>query len=240
MTNKKVKLFDSSLLVGLLIVAAGIILTWGKIYTESNVTFGTYWPVLIIVFGLGVILQYRDFRNFTPGGIITLIGAAILLDKLNVIAIKQLWPVAIIVVGLLIIFRKPVVCRIHTTGSGCSKVFGDVDEEVTSDHLDINTVMGGGKYQFTSKELKGGEISTVMGSIEVDLRDAEIDGESAAIEASAVMSSIQLFLPTHWEVKVKGSPVLGSLDNRCHPNKDASKTIFINASTVMGSIEIRN
>jgi predicted membrane protein len=236
------------LVLGLLIIAAGIILLLDRIAPEMAVNFATYWPALLIVMGIGNILQYSDFRNLMSGGILVLVGVIFQLDRLHIFYLKDIWPIALIILGIAIViggFWRPMVCcgPIFHRHRHRRVLFGSTEgnnSDFNSDTLNLSTVLGEGKYHVTSKAFKGGDVSTVMGGVELDLRDAEIENDKASITVSAVMGSVEIWLPPNWEIVLKGTPILGSIENRTRASNDTTKKIFIDASAVMGSIELRN
>ena len=254
MAFKSGKRFQSGLLLGLLIITVGVILLLEKLSPEMDIDLGTYWPVLLIVLGLGKIVQYSDFRNLLNGGIRVLVGALFMLYRLGIFMIKEFWPIILIVVGVLFVicsFWKPsglcgarhhkIRAHIHTSGSGSQDtLLGNQKGKIDNDRIDMNAVLGGGQYQVTSKQFNGGEVNCVLGGIEIDFRDAEIKDNSAHLEVSCVMGSVELFFPSHWEVEINGTPLLGSIENRTSSSKGSGKKIVISASSVMGSVEVRN
>ena len=245
------KRFRGSLIFGLLIIVAGVILLMERISPESNINFATYWPVLLIALGIGKMLQYNDFRNLCSAGVVMLIGTAFLLDRLHIIYIKELWPVALIIFGIMIIAGgtwRPLRClhphRFHHRSfhsrRNTDTILMNQKGKLTEETIDINSVLGGGEYQVVTKQFKGGTINTVMGSVYVDFREAEMKENSVNLDASAVMGSIEIRLPSHWGIVVDGTPVMGSVENKTVTPSEYTKKIIIDASAVMGSVEITN
>ena len=53
----------------------------------------------------------------------------------------------------------------------------------------------------SSQEFKGGDITCVMGSIKLDLTEAEIDEPPAHIHVDIVMGGLEILVPDHWIVQ---------------------------------------
>ncbi|HCS66338.1 MAG TPA: hypothetical protein DIW64_20975, partial [Cellvibrio sp.] len=75
------------------------------------------------------------------------------------------WPAILIAVGAYIMFKDK-----WQDGTG-SLAFGS-GEQGSSDNacLDISVVMGGNKTVSNAQDFKGGDITAVMGGVELDLR----------------------------------------------------------------------
>jgi predicted membrane protein len=84
----------------------------------------------------------------------------------------------------------------------------------------------------------------VLGGVELDLRDSLLLS-AATLEVTAVMGGVEVRVPSHWQVEVSGTPVLGGIEYRLEENKSETVAIspdapilHINATAVLGGIEI--
>ncbi|MCU0286101.1 MAG: cell wall-active antibiotics response protein [Acidobacteria bacterium] len=255
MNDRHASIFSTRLFIGLLIVAAGVILLLERMKVIEDIHILEYWPIILILIGLGKLLR-RDgggYHGFFWGIIITAVGVLFLLNNLHYIqfGFKELWPIFIIIIGLEIIsgvlFRRRVMKKWHEMDdkdkekmkSGCCAGFYTMDDG-DSDFIHISAILGGGKYMFANQKLKGGNISTLMGGCEIDLRNAEMEGDSMIIETSCIMGGIEMKVPKHWEVVMQGTPVMGSMENKTISPGNAVKKLFIRGSAVMGGVEIKN
>jgi predicted membrane protein len=241
--------FDSRIIIGLAIVAVGALLLLERLDIGVDIRFRDYWPVLIIIIGIGKLLQPGYSRQIFWGLALVGIGALFQLNNLGVIKFwfGDLWPIAIILVGISIIrcssMRAKFIVvnsRDKRNGGSCCGSFSNKNYAVDSDHVDISATLGGGEYKISSKQFKGGNVSATLGGCELDFRDAEIDGDSAALNVSAVMGGIELRIPSHWQVVVQASPILGAIENKTTAPKEAAKKLFIRGSAIMGAIEVKN
>lgn len=247
MSEKQRQCVSSGMGMGLVFVAAGLLLLLGNLGTGLDITFAKYWPSLIILVGVVKILHRRDFNHLFWGGMLVVVGTLFQLNNLDVISFwfGDLWPLAIIFVGMFIIvgsFRGPRHwCRGEkTTESTWHCGMGSGPSRISDDYIKLSRTFDGSKYEISSKHFKGGKIDDVMGGIEVDFRDAEIQGNSAELEVSSVLGSVEMRVPTRWQVVVSGTPVLGSIEDRTTTIDGAEKKLVIKASAVLGSVEIRN
>ena len=116
---------------------------------------------------------------------------------------------------------------------------GPETEETTGRIMSMPSFLGGGEYAYTSKKMKGGKISAVLGGCKVNLRDAEIAGNSMTVDAHTVMGGVEVAVPTHWEVVLNGSPIMGAMENKTRP-AGVTKKLYITGSAVMGAVEVYN
>jgi predicted membrane protein len=246
MTEKQGNDVHAGLGIGLVFIAAGLLLLIGNLGEgwSWGITFAQYWPSLLILVGIVKILHKRDFHHLFFGGVLVVVGSLFQLNNLGVISFwfGDLWPLAIIIVGLFIImgsFRSPGQRWSHHGGVWCCGPIAGT-EDVIGDRIELSRVFDGKEYSVTSKQFKGGKIDGVFGGIEIDFREAEIEGDSAKLEVSSVFGSIELRAPTRWRVHVNGTPVMGSIENKTAAMENAAKKLIIDASAVFGSVEIKN
>jgi predicted membrane protein len=253
MDKKKRSYFDMRLVIGLLIIAAGILLLLKRLDIGSDYNVGDYWPVILIVIGLGKILQPKEYRQLYWGFIIMAVGALFLLNNLGYIRFwfNDLWPILLILLGIEIIRRGffkhtiNLTCcfpdkgkhfhNLHKSWKGISN-----SNNVDNDYVDISVTLGGGEYRFTNKQLKGGSVSAIMGGCEMDFRHADMEKEEMVLDVSAIMGEVEIRVPSHWEVVMQGSPVLGSVEDKTTKPGNAAKKLIIKGSAVMGGVKVTN
>lgn len=110
--------------------------------------------------------------------------------------------------------------------------------------IDIFTILGGGNYSTRSTNLKSGSVVCIMGGAEIDVREADMQGDVLELDILAFMGGAEIKIPAHWQVTVKALPLLGGVSNRttCLADKMGvpKKTLVITGLALMGGIEVRN
>lgn len=250
MDKKQRSYFNVRIVIGLLIIAAGILLLLKSLGFVSDYNVGDFWPVILIVIGLGKILQPKKHRQLYWGFIITAVGTLFLLNNMGYISFwfNDLWPILIILVGIEIlrcgVFKHKfnLTCCIHDKGKQHFKTWKGISNSnnVDKDFVDISVILGGGDYKFTNKELKGGSVSAILGGCDLDFRNADMEKEEMVLEASTIMGGIDLWVPTHWQVVMQGAPVLGALEDNTTKPENPAKKLIIKSSVVMGAVEVNN
>ncbi len=194
----------------------------------------SFWPMILICFGIGHLFT-QSSRAW--GLILIAVGAVFQLNNLGMMhmGIADLWPVAIIFAGLFLMWsalKPPVV----------AKGAGD-----TADTLDAVAVFGGAERRISSQNFKGGRATSVFGGVELDFRDANIDGDEATLEIQCIFGGVEIRVPDSWNVHSRSIPVLGGYADKTRSSAtppDASaakrKTLIITGSIVFGGVEIGN
>ncbi|MEY2475318.1 MAG: eukaryotic-like serine/threonine-protein kinase [Actinomycetota bacterium] len=82
----------------------------------------------------------------------------------------------------------------------------------------------------------------MMGSVDLDLRHAEIEHPVIQINATAVMGSIEVIVPDGVDVELTGFNLMGSKESRVDESlrRPGAPLIRVNAFALMGSVLVRN
>lgn len=209
------------------------------------------WKMFLIMMGLVVGIKSSFKRPMWLA--LVAIGSAFLISDFNPDwNIRPiLWPIALIVIGLVMIFKprrkfsqqKWERWQKHMGYSGgmhgCEKKnFNSNDNYIYS-----SSFMGGVKKIVITKDFKGGEISNVFGGAEYDLSQADIT-DTATLEINQVFGGTKLIIPANWEVKSELVAVFGGIDDKrpIMPNtmQDSNKILILKGTTYFGGIDIRS
>ncbi|OGT71323.1 MAG: hypothetical protein A3I78_01065 [Gammaproteobacteria bacterium RIFCSPLOWO2_02_FULL_56_15] len=110
--------------------------------------------------------------------------------------------------------------------------------------VSIFTVLGGGEFNTRSTNLSSGHIISILGGAEVDLREADMEGDVMEIGILALMGGVEIRVPLHWQVNMRAVPLLGGVSNQTSFLADKlqmpKKTLVIRGLALMGGIDVRN
>lgn len=212
-------------LLGIILVAFGAIFLLKQMdIIPGSLSWLFRWYTILIVIGVYVMLTGKK----STGIILCAIGGVFLLNGLGVYDLNwsYVWPIALIALGLLFIFRKS---------------FGESGAETTGDaHFDSTNILGGGKLRVTSSPLKGGNVTSIMGGAEIDLSKTEIQGE-AVIDVFTMMGGAEIRAPENWNVINEVTSIMGGFeDSRSLQPTEAGPTLRIKGTTIMGGIELKS
>ncbi|WP_162342073.1 MULTISPECIES: LiaF transmembrane domain-containing protein [Cyclobacterium] len=209
------------------------------------------WPMILIAIGL-----YSGYKNGfqNTGSVVLLIigGFFLLRDKLYLPYElgPYLFPLALIFLGLFIIFKKnknPAINWKDWEGNYDKwekklRTGNDPDglNKESSDYLNVEALFCGLKRKVMSKDFKGGEITTVFGGSDIDLMHADIQNQ-AVLKVSVVFGGVKLIVPPHWDVQLGVSNLAAGVEDKRHfhqASPDPQKKLVITGSVIFGGIEI--
>jgi predicted membrane protein len=187
------------------------------------------WPFLLVVIGLFIVIK-------NPRSVFGLL----VLGTGAVSSIAKFWnlpegwegflpPVALIFVGLILIFRP----------NPNRAKFDKSDANV----LNRATVFGSFKHQVTSVLFKGGFLTSVFGSNIVDFTRSHLGSDTVIIHCTNVFGNSELIVPQGWDLKLNTNNILGSTEDKRYitdPSLEKEGVLEVTGFTLFGSLEIRN
>ncbi|QDU83917.1 hypothetical protein Pla163_10180 [Planctomycetes bacterium Pla163] len=74
-------------------------------------------------------------------------------------------------------------------------------------------ILSGGEIRFGAQRFGGGDATSVLGAVDLDLRDAHIaPGETVVLDVLAVLGGVDLRVPPDWEVDNRVLAIVGAVD----------------------------
>ena len=240
------------------VVAGLILVAVGVVFLLRNMGFALpywlfSWPVILILVGIYSGFKH-NFRNNT-WIILIAIGGFFLVDRFtpDLRLAHTFWPLVIIGVGVLFILRPKNNMWLN------NKEMWDIDkwknkkewanessastEPDSSDYLNINSVFSGIKRSMLSKNFQGGNIKAVFGGVDIDLSQADINGE-VMIRLDVAFGGIKLVLPPHWMLKNEIEGLFHGVEDKRNFNAagciNPEKILVLKGSVVFGGVDIRS
>jgi len=198
--------------------------------------FWDWWPLILIVIGIGQFLQPKESRQTFTGGLLIILGALFLGRNLDIFYFRfwEIWPVILIFVGIMIL-------RNHVWKAGSRH--GD------DSYINLFFFLGGGDHSYSSHQLEGGSLNAIMGGGKIDLREASIVGDTLVLDVFVMWGGIEIIIPKNWKVNVQGMPIMGGIENKTstsiikengvEPGK-VEKQVVVKGMVLMGGLEIKN
>ncbi|MFO7829590.1 MAG: DUF5668 domain-containing protein [Bacteroidales bacterium] len=221
-------------IIGIILILIGVALVGRTfdIFPHRIMMHLFSWEMILIVLGI-IFVSTRD--NKLTGWILLTIGLVFLIPDILYIPypVRRLfWPVILIIVGLLIIFRS--------TGTARAKHAG-TDK---TDYIDDFAILGGGDRIVTSENFKGGKVTALFGGSKIDLTKAKLAPGQNVIDVFCMFGGSTLIVPENWNIKVEVVSILGGFSDkrivRTGTTMDVGKEIIIRGFVMFGGGEIKN
>ena len=222
------------LAIGVVLLALGVLFLLNNLGLIPGVRILRFWPAALILVGGLKLLQARSFGGILAAFIWIALGLWWLLDNIGVIqldfwtALLKFWPVALVVMGLSIVWRT------IRRGSAPER---RVD---ASDFIKIAAIVGGQTRVSGTADLAGGELTAFMGGIDLDLRKATIRRE-AVVDLFVFWGGVELKVPEGWVVDSRLVTFIGGYEDKTRPVADpGAPRLVLRGMTTMGGVDVKN
>jgi len=211
------------LVLGVTIMAAGVLLALDNLGIVDSGLFFRYWPLAFVALG---ILKLTTPSSRHSGGVFWIvIGLALLAFTTGQMNFQRVWALLLVFVGGSSAWRA---LRPRPARSEPSSV------------VDMMAMLGGSKSVNSSDDFKGGQALAVMGGCEIDLRKATIGEGGATLDIFAFWGGVVVQVPEEWEVDNQVNAFLGAVENKTRPVPGAPQRLVLTGTVLMGGAEVKN
>ena len=225
---------------GLFVLAFGVLALLDNLNIIGGHVLQAWWPMVFVALGVMRLVQGPSAHAVVFSIGLIALGGAMTASNLGVLQFhaRDWWPVLVIFVGASLVVRG---FRPATTDGRWGRLRGHRHDERLEHgaRIDASAVMSGIVLRNDSQDFQGGDISTVMGAVEIDLSQAAIAGE-ARLHLSIIMGGVEIKVPRGWSITIVGTPTLGGIEDRTLPPLVPGPRLVIEGSVVMGGVEISN
>lgn len=105
----------------------------------------------------------------------------------------------------------------------------------------FSSFLSGRTVQFVDEVFTGAVVTSVLGSIQLDLRNAVFKG-NASVETTCILGGVDIYVPSNVKVVNNCSSILAGVDNDVvSPINSYGEyyTLFINGTCILGGIEVK-
>lgn len=223
---------------GLIIMSLGVIFllkNLGLVEISVGALIKTYWPVILIYWGINQFFDRNGKVDFVSAFILLFLGVVFLGNNLDLFSINLsmfwnfFWPAIIILIGFTVIWGSRLKGKSHVA------------------------FMGGIEKKGHSWDLESSSYLALMGGVDLDLTKANIPEGETALELTAVMGGMDIYVPRDINLVCEGFAVLGG---NGFPGKSSggivssskahhvgtlgiNKTVKITCKSIMGGIDVK-
>ena len=233
-------------------VFGGILVAFGALLLLSNTDVinldwlwnfvKTWWPMLVIVWGLWELVSGGLRFRFWPI-ILLLLGIGFQLSALELWEwdFKVVWPVFIVIVGLAFLLGRRN-RRLERQRQDGAIVEGSIAASTVHGES-WRAVFNSIEDRYVGEDFRGGEVESNFGNVALDLREAGLAGGSATLNIQLSFGGLHLRVPPGWRVNVgQVATSFGHVqDNRAKPEpEDADGELHITGTIAFGNLEIND
>ena len=217
----------------LMIIGAAILLDHMGILSLDRLW--RFWPMILIVVGA---MRVMEPCSRVSGVLLMIVGTLFQLGTLGYLRITaaDFWPIALIAIGVALIwsrFEMPKWIPVSPQGQGADKV-------------NATAMFGGVERRVTTQNLKGGQVQAIFGGVELDFRNADIEGEETILYVEAVFGGIEIVVPERWSVIYEGQSIFGGYGDETRtplpdvPGAAPRKRLILRGQALFGGITVKN
>jgi len=237
--NWETKQRSSKVIFGVLVLAVGVLILLKQIGIHIP-HWLLSWEMILIAVG-SVLLIKHNFKK-TAGYILILIGSLFMLKDFypDLIEARFIWPVLIILIGASMILKNGF---FKTEKKEIPLSTDEFSEVQSDDYVSSSAFFSGITKKVVSKNFKGATVSSVFGGNEINLSQADFNGE-ATMDVTCVFGGVTLIVPANWKIKSDLTSVFGGIDDQrpsvMNDSISHDKTLVLKGSCVFGGIEIHS
>lgn len=227
------------IILGLCIIAWGVALTADNLGLTDATRILEWWPLGIVLVGVTKLLQSGSGSGRVVGGVITFVGVALLGESLDVFQIWAWWPVAMIALGGVIVFRALGGSRAAASASTALTPAGVPSGSTGESRLSELAIWSGVQRRVSSPVFRHADLTAVMGGIELDLRQAGTGGGEAVIDVFVMWGGIEITVPPDWAVSNQVVPIMGGAEDKSTGTQTSVNRLILRGVAIMGGVEIK-
>lgn len=248
--------------VGLFAVLFGLALTAANLGFGSADRIWDLWPLILVAIGVSKLTQAGSQSSQVVGGFLIVLGGIFLAERVLGVDVdfRIVFSLAIVVVGGVILYRAwqheqrprqgvprmppgfptvesmldpaPAVPRDIQTG------LGPGPRGLTDSTVSEFAFWSGVQRRVASPAFRHGDLTAVMGGIEIDLRPSTINGE-AVIDVFCMWGGIEITVPPDWAVSNQVVAIMGGAEDSSSGTQDSRSRLILRGFVLMGGVEIK-
>lgn len=221
---------------GLSVIGLGTLALLDNLRLFDMPLLRTFWPLVFCIWGTARLAWPRHAGSRFFGVLLILVGTLMTAHNLGhgELDLRQWWPVFLILAGSSILVRglfpRPRLGRVRPAGPALEH----------ADVVEVDATFSGIELRNDSRRFQGGRIALTFAGLELDLRDAVMDGQQATLQVNATFSSIELRVPRDWQVVVQIRATMGNVEDRSTTPAVPAHRLILVGETVIAGVEIMN
>jgi predicted membrane protein len=213
-------------LVGLLIVVLGLLMLGDNLGLMETRRVLAFWPVGVLAVGALMFTRAVDVAGRTWAGFVMFVGGwwtlSVLMDW--PVRLSTIFPIGLVMIGIVVIQRAVGLRPVEP---------GTADQSIS----DL-AFWAGIERKVTSALFRRADITAVMGGIQLDFRQAAINGE-AVVDLFVFMGGVEIKVPPDWIVSNQAIAIMGGAQDKSTGSADSKHRLVLRGFIMMGGVEVK-
>ncbi len=219
-------------MLGAALVLFGLMWTFDNLGWTAAADVLRWWPLLLLAYGLMRLTGLGAPQRTTQGLFFSLAGALLVAVRLvhGSVGLGVLFPLLMIFAGVSIVRRAML-------GEGLVSA-----QEAGGESVRLAAVLGAATGRGVGTALRRGQLSAVLGGVELDLREAQPASGRVELEVFTCLGGIEIIVPESWRVESSIAPIAGGFEDRTAyaGNGSPACTLVLTGSAILGGVVTRN
>lgn len=215
------------ILIGLGVIGLGVLVLLSNIGSfEFTIQLWSYWPIFIILVGLGNIVDERKISLTSV--ILLLLGVYFLGNSLELFEIsfwEVCFPLILILIGFSLIFGKGT---------------RTISKLVKENKIKSSAVFTDRTEKLNSNAFEGANATVAFGGMTMDFSKVKTKGKSSTIDVNVAFGGMDLKIPDDWVVNSDGLLcVFGGVEDSRKKAESGEHILYITGVVAFGGVEIK-
>jgi hypothetical protein len=226
----------SGIIPALAVIGIGVLFLLNNLNIFFIHDIWRYWPAILIAAGLVKMVESPSSGGRIAGGILAGAGGFLLAGNLGFLNLSwdDFWPLALIGAGLLMLWSRLAPARRETP---------NIPPAAQESALNEDAIFCGVERKVTTDDFRGGHVSAMFGGVAIDLRQADMRGDSAVVDVTSMFGGIEFKIPRNWIAVSQVAAIFGGFGNKSvppSPGMPGVKRLYIKGAAVFGGVEVKN
>jgi predicted membrane protein len=231
--------FDKRAVLGSILILIGVIFLGQNLgwFNDRISDIIISWPMLLVALGFFSLLRKK---NNMGGWVMIAIGAYFILPKIIPTPYdhdRLFWPILLVLFGVFLIFKKK---KHHPFDHfNCFE-----KEEFSTDLIDEVNVFGGGEKKLSTRNFRGGKITSIFGGSNYDMLDCELADGKNVLDMVNIFGGSKLIVPGNWKIHVDVVSIFGGFADKRRSvivdSENPGKELIITGVAIFGGGEIKS
>jgi len=212
--------------LGLVLIIVGLVLALDSAGVLRTDGLGRWWPLVLLGVGAVKVRQPREDGQRAAGVAFLMLGGLFLFT--SVLSVRSAWPLLMVLFGAFLLWQS-----VDGPQPDALKV-------KDSPYLSEMVLVGFVKRGHRPLDFRGGNVTAVIGGVEIDLRKANLTG-TAYLDVVAFWGGIEIKVPPTWTVDARVVALMGAFENKLDspvtPAPDGPRLV-LRGHAIMGAVLI--